>query len=407
MFDEKRATSWVRSTSGRSRCGRGALSLAALLLVSFAGRVASAQVWFAETFDANPPDYGFGYTYPEGANYVLSHLPDGGYDGSGAAHIRTLAGHGQYGLGWCTPDLGQSPSLGDAVYIRFRIRYDDDHTWVGTGANENKFILMGNTGVTPNSRVIVHSHAPAETTGCTLGFTDYEQRPPEVLWQPEDFGLPYRSWDAPRIDNLYGSLAPHVNISWDCAGPMLVTRSEWYHVQVYARSGASGDAEFKAWLNNGNPDAPTVELVGGFDLGVDGWPELCIGGYQTGEPAFDGGFRLDGLEIGAAFDAGWFPGGSSGGGGSGGAGSGGVGVGGGSGVGAGAGTGTSAGGSGPGATTGGGGDAPAANGVDGASGDGCGCHVGTESSPVWGAAALGIAAIASAARRRRRTALTG
>jgi len=279
------------------------LSVAVLLPVLTRAQVTA---WVRESFDSGPPMYGFAYMYPESGNYRFSHLPTGGHNGGGAAHLRTFAGREQYGLGWATVPLGRTFTIGEAVYIRFRIRYDDDQFWAGEGALENKFIQMGQTGVTPNSRIIVQSHRPHDSRGCTLGWVD----PGTGLtnWLPGFFGLPYSSWSASAISDLYGSLSPHVNISWDCAPPVAVTRSRWYHVQIRAKSGNTRNAEFTVWVNNNTYTSPTSRRAG-FDLGVVGWSgAVVIGGYQTEAPSRDGGFRLDDFEVGPVFDGAWFPG---------------------------------------------------------------------------------------------------
>jgi len=265
-------------------------------------------VWFRERFESNAPSYGFAYTYPEDGNFRRAHLPTGGYDGGGAAHLRTLAGRTQYGFGWGTPALPVAFRVGDGVYIRFRIRYDDDHRWAGEDAIENKFILMGETRGEVNSRVIVQSRGPSPSRGCSLGFTNYNAQPPQVFWLPRDFGLPYATWSDPAIATRYGSLSPHVNISWDCAPPVLVTSGQWYHVQVYAKSGVNNDAQFKVWINNNNYSAPNSQRIGGFNLGVERWSDgLHIGGYQTDAPSLDGGFRIDDLEVGPTFHSSYSP----------------------------------------------------------------------------------------------------
>jgi hypothetical protein len=282
------------------------------------------EAWFRESFDANPPMYGFGYVYPEAGNFVLSHLPTGSWDGSGAAHLRFLAGHTQYGVGWATTSLGHAFAMGDGVYIRFRIRYDDDQRWETNG---NKLILMGNSGAPPNSRIIFHDRPPSDSSICTLGQVDYGGTGMPFPWgTTAHFGLPNDSWSDAEIAGLYGGLSPAVNISWDCGPPSLVTHGNhanapapgpnsappvdgWYHFQFYAESGNPGQGAFKTWANNNQFAAPTAERSGLDEgLGVEAWSEgAVLGGYIDGPPAQDSGYAVDDFEIGPTFDPCWAP----------------------------------------------------------------------------------------------------
>jgi len=276
----------------------------AALLTLCAGAQAqtSGTVLFRDGFEGSAPRFGFGYSYPPSSSeFSLEKLASGGFNGA-AGHLRTFAGAEQYGLGWSTSPLGRSFANGDAVYIRFRIRYDDDHRWTGNGSLQNKFLMMGNADSSPNSRFIIHSEKPHQTSGCTLGFNGDGNG---TRWLPRDFGMNYNSWDDPAIAGLWGSLAIKVNISWSCAAPVPVTRGVWYHVQVYAKSGLNNTGEFKMWVNNNNFASPNSRATG-FTLGSDSWANgFTIGGYQTDTPSTTGGFRLDDVEIGTAFDGAW------------------------------------------------------------------------------------------------------
>lgn len=288
-----------------------------------------ATVWFRETFESNAPRYGFEWAFPEKGNYRLAHLPSGGWNGSGAGHLRVLAGREQYNLGWVVSPLERKFTPGDSVYLRFRIRYDDDYRW-DAGNPQNKLILMGTTRTTPNSRILVFQNGPSDSFGCTLGQVDYLKGTGPFAWAtPERFGMSARRWTDGSIAGQFGSIEPYVNISWigNCAPPALVTYGNhpkppvpgpssakpvdgWYHFQIYAESGPAGRGGFKQWVNNNDQAAPTSEVVGLRDgLGVQGWgdAQIFLGGYIGGAPGRDLGFRLDDFEIGGAFDSQWAP----------------------------------------------------------------------------------------------------
>jgi hypothetical protein len=282
-------------------------------------------VLFREDFDANaPPTYGFTYFFPENGSFTFDHLPTGSRDGSGAGHLRFLAGQTQYGVGWCTAGLRHAFAMGDGVYIRFRIRYDDDTRWDTIG---NKLIMMGTTGTEPNSRIIIHDRPPSDSSICTLGQVDYSGTGQTFPWATTaHFGLLEDSWSDPAIAGLYGGISPAVNISWDCGPPSLVSYGNhasapapgpgsappvdgWYHFQIYAESGGPGQGAFKSWANNNDFATPNAERIGlEFGLGVEEWQNgACLGGYIDSPPGQDIGYRVDDFEIGTTFDPCWAP----------------------------------------------------------------------------------------------------
>jgi hypothetical protein len=213
-----------------------------------------------------------------------------------------LAGREQYNLGWVAPSSG-SYSVGDAVYIRFRIRFDDDHLWLGDGSLQNKFILLGDSRAQAPSRFIVHNEKPHDTAYCALGYNRYDGSGPR--WMPRDFGLNYSSWEDPEIAGKYSSLSVKVNIGPECTPPLLLTRGEWYHVQIYAKSSANRTGEFKVWLNNDDFGSPNSQERG-FNLGTEAWGGgMTVGGFMSAAPTREGGFRLDDVELGTSFDPSW------------------------------------------------------------------------------------------------------
>jgi hypothetical protein len=308
-----------------------------LLLAAFAlayAQPAAAQVWYRNAFDT-PTQYGC-VKYANDGHWTNEHLATGGYDGSSAVHVRMHGGHTQYTLGWSCGPIAHSFTMGDGVYIRFRIRFDDDHRW-GEGWG-NKFFLMGTTGANPNSRIIIYMNPPTDSRGCTLGMRDYSQSgsSPFFPWAiPSYYGLSvapdrFDVDTTPNIFGRYGSLAAHVNIGWDCAPGIAVTYGNspspsrpgpagsaapvggWYHVQLYAQSGPAGGGLFRMWANNNALGSPTTERIG-FEggLGVTGWSDgFTIGGYMDNDtPSADLGYRIDDVEVAGSFDPAWYPGG--------------------------------------------------------------------------------------------------
>ncbi|MGH7129191.1 MAG: hypothetical protein ACREIV_11535 [Planctomycetaceae bacterium] len=282
----------------------GALSAAAAVsLLPLAAAAQSQSIVFRERFSSGAPGYAFAHTFPLAGMYTLSHDANGGPDGSGAAHLRMLAGRDQYNLGWVAGTSGRSFGVGDAVYIRFRIRFDDDHLWLGGGSLQNKFILLGESRAATQSRIIVHNEKPHPTSGCALGYDRYDGSGPR--WLPRDFGLNYSSWEDPAISGKYSSLSVKVNIGLDCTPPVLLTRGEWYDVQIYAKSSSNRTGEFKVWVNNNDFASPDSQ-VRGFNLGTHGWSSgMTVGGFMSEAPARDGGFLVDDVELATTFDPDW------------------------------------------------------------------------------------------------------
>lgn len=275
---------------------------ATLMLPLYAMAQSQGQI-VQEDFNGGAPNYSFAHTFPLAGMYTLSHDADGGPDGSGAAHLRMLAGRDQYNLGWVASTSGGSFSVGDAVYFRFRIRFDDDHLWLGGGSLQNKFILLGESRAQTQSRIIIHNEKPHPTSGCSLGYDRYDGSGPR--WMPRDFGLNYSSWEDPQIAGLYSSLSVKVNISLDCTPPLLLTRGEWYDVQIYAASSSNRTGEFKIWVNNNNFASPDSQ-VRGFNLGTFGWSSgMTVGGFMSEAPDRDGGYRIDDVQLGTSFDSDW------------------------------------------------------------------------------------------------------
>jgi hypothetical protein len=292
-----------RRPSSESPLGRTLTLFVALLLTAPLATGQSQGLIVHEDFNAGGPDYSFSHTFPFAGMYTITHDADGGRDGSGAAHVRLLAGRDQYSLGWVASTSGGNFVVGDAVYFRFRVRFDDDHTWLGGGSLQNKFILLGESRAATQSRIIIHNEKPHPTSGCSLGYDRYDGSGPR--WMPRDFGLNYSSWEDPQIAGLYSSLSVKVNISLDCTPPVLLTRGVWYDVQIYAKSSDNRTGEFKVWVNNNNFSSPN-SVFRGFNIGTHAWNSgMTVGGFMSEAPNRDGGYRIDDVELGTAFDPEW------------------------------------------------------------------------------------------------------
>jgi len=286
---------------------------------------------------AGPNLYCFENRYPQSrTTWETTHLPTGGYGGSGAAHVVVhgcAPGPGcntsehQFNIGWVTPALGGRHAIGERVFVRFRIKFDDDTNFPLEVFNA-KFILYGQTRTTPNSRWIIHLVPPFKNQGCSPGF-DYAP----MGWRPEngehvthaDWGLA-ADFGSPALAGGYAGFVPNVNISWSCAPAVLVTRANhaapvpapqrvgapprdgFYHLQFEAVSGLPGQADFRTWANNDDAARPSAEHVDMEEgLGVTGWDgAVDVGGYWGTAMAHDIGFTIDDFEIGPVFDPGFY-----------------------------------------------------------------------------------------------------
>ena len=312
-----------------------------LICAAMAGWMAASAPWsaqpeaqvtnyFASNFNTPGADnhYGFEWIRPGDGNWTHDFMPTGGYNGSGAAHVRILAGREQYNLGWTIPPLNRTFNMGDSIFIRFRIRFDDDQRWLGR-QGKNKFLMFGNAGP-PQSRVIIYQNPPNDSLGCTLGQVDYLNNTGPFPWATTQYlGLTGSWFNAPLYGN-FGSMEPYVNINWigNCAPPSLVTYGNrpsppapgpnsaapvngWYHFQLQVTSGNPGGGAYRVWVNNNTNGSPTSRQIGLIDgIGVSGWgnAQNYLGGYIDTAPATSMGYRLDDFQIGPTFDPNWYPG---------------------------------------------------------------------------------------------------
>jgi hypothetical protein len=263
-------------------------------------------------------------------NWQHDHLPTGGPGGAPCAHLTTFEGRQQYPLGWTTPPIGGEWEVGDELFFRFAIRYDDGFEFEPSW--RNKFLLHGSTGADPQSRIIAYMNTRASNLGACLGWQNYvdEDGPDWFPFSlPAHFGLT-GSNDWSNFGSQYGSIGVHVNIGWTAAGPVLVTagdaaappapgpssappRDGWYYGQIAARSGTGGSSLFRIWMNNNDEASPTVAQTiwheeADPDLGVVGWDGgATIGGYVDEPSPARQGFCIAAFEIGTAFRSDFYP----------------------------------------------------------------------------------------------------
>jgi hypothetical protein len=306
------------------------------------GPPSNVPVWFRTDFDdlnaAGSNLYDFANRYGQStATWETTHDETGGWLGSGAPHVVIHGCDGtlescntsehQFSIGWTTPEVGGTRQLGDAAFIRFRIRFDPGAYFAVESEWGAKFILFGRSEGSPNSRWIIHLEPPFKNQGCSLGF-DYSHmrwRPsPETWTDYMDWGFAHDFGHESMI-GLYASFESNVNIDWDCNPGVLVTRADhaapvpppqsigaapqdgWYHLQFEAVTGPDGTADFRTWANNNDRSRPSSEhLDMEHGLGVIGWDgSVDVGGYWGTADMPDLGFIIDDFEIGPEFDPTW------------------------------------------------------------------------------------------------------
>ena len=116
--------------------------------------VCQAQMLFQTDFENNPPTYGFPGMY-DGTQFREEHTT--GWSGQGS-RLTVLRGERQFDFGWYG-STGREWSAGDVMYVRFRVRFDDNWRWDGSGSQQNKMFDLG-VGGSGESRVILHQEKP-------------------------------------------------------------------------------------------------------------------------------------------------------------------------------------------------------------------------------------------------------
>jgi len=276
---------------------------------------ASPSPLFAVDFESNAPTYGFEELYPvtgrmgDVVHYGEEHLATGGFGGTGGSHLTALAGESQFQMGWLWSGAGPGGgwTWGDTIYIRFRIRFDDDYRWDGSGSQQNKMLDIGGGA---NARMILHNERDNPTTPCGLNHVDYDLPGNPVSNTAEDYGLPAGSFDG----GDWGAFSLKNGIDVPCTPPVAITHGVWYHVQVGVRlSSASGAADgfFMLWINDNDPMSPSSEardIIRELDEWNTSWD---FGGYWTNSNGLrPSSWVVDDLEVDTAFDCQWAPAGA-------------------------------------------------------------------------------------------------
>jgi hypothetical protein len=311
---------------------------------AFSPAQAQVATWFRADFNnlnqSGSNMYNFANRYAQSTTtWQTTHTTNEGWNGTAAPHVVI---HGcdpssptcnfsehQFNAGWVTPTVGGSRSMGDSVFMRWRIRFDPNTTFPPETVNA-KFILFGRTGTTPNSRWIIHLLSAKDNQGCTIGFDSYSfmnWTPPTNIWtRSAQWGLA-SDFNTGSVSGQYAGFSSHVNIDWSCAPAVLVTRANhpapvpkpqnvgaapvngWYHLQYQATSGGDGTADFRIWANNNSQSTPSSEHLNmASGLGTTGWDgDVNVVGYWGTNYQGQLGFIIDDFEIGPTFDPNWYP----------------------------------------------------------------------------------------------------
>jgi polysaccharide lyase-like protein len=248
----------------------------AAVLILFSG-IIRAEILVQEDFSGTAP-YGFEgqYTGEGGSQWYEESVA--GWSGSGS-HLVVREGARQFNLGWFG-NSGREWQAGDIVYVRFRIRFDDDWRWDGEGSMQNKLMEMG-LGGNGASRFILHNEKPHSTTPC---------------------GLP----DSVN-DGTIGGFSLKKGITEECTPPVMVTFGEWYHMQIAVRASSAGgnNGFFKVWVNNNDESNPSAQRLN-TSVTADLWDGFAFGGFFTDAAYYrDQGWVFDDFEIATNFDPDW------------------------------------------------------------------------------------------------------
>lgn len=286
------------------------MDLRSLVLLAFSlGVFVSPQQGGADTpgmlrqthFETNGPCYGMtcfpGGTLPTagqtcatrswqpGEEWCQEEVAGGGWNGSKGVRLYIRQGADQFDFGWYFGS-GRSWQVGDMAVWRFRIRYDDNFRWDGSGSQQNKITNQGQSG----NRFVIHNEKGSWTSQyCT----------------PLD----------PQSGGTYGpdtgSIAVKAGIANPCAGPVPITHGQWYHVQIGIQSSSSGTGSLRIWVNNNNLSQPNAATTG-LTFGVTNWDSSWnFGGFWTDQhDTRSQGWIVDDLETATDLDPNWYPGGS-------------------------------------------------------------------------------------------------
>lgn len=349
-----------RVGGGTERTGAVIRACVAAVALTVIASPAAAQIIYRNAIDdgANARCngcYGFNYVFAlnqDGGSWAHTYLPNGGDRGTGdgAVQVTLHGGRQQYRFGWGTGALnGWNPSLGDNVFIRFRMKLP--RSPVNGEPTRIKFIDWEegiSNGTDATSRVIAFLGNPWGACLLNQGTSDYGggYRTHHV---PSDYGL-----SGSTFSGDYVGLAVNRNIEGTriCAVPPIllthagnpnkgtpgyqhgrfgtypgaVAADGWYHIQIEVKSGTAGNAYFKQWANHnvysqpqsvqnplyyGNSHTTQPGQLAG--VGVYGWQTgMKVGHFIDTTPRGDFVYIIDDVEIGRTFDPSWYPGAASG-----------------------------------------------------------------------------------------------
>lgn len=309
------------------------------------------DVLFSSDLTQPQPLYNFASRYPNNGaanggndglqNCSYSHQATGGRFGGPVTRVTFFEGRWQYNCGYHIPSLGETWSIGDRKYFRFRIRVDDslrfDHDMPIKLWDDRGHESVGGT------RSILYFSPPYDIAsgGGKLGGYDNVDTPPEnggpnqrVI--PPWWGLAGNrgSW-VTTYSGLYGSLSIGVGVGLKYTDPILISYGNRASVPANPNSTSQSDVGgwlegqiemvcddensrlYAFWLNNNDYANPSsyirVFVPENEDPGL-----TCTGWSNTSFfPAWmDGGsgthaehtFYLDieNVEIGTSFDNEWF-----------------------------------------------------------------------------------------------------
>ncbi|OHA85378.1 MAG: hypothetical protein A2591_01635 [Candidatus Yonathbacteria bacterium RIFOXYD1_FULL_52_36] len=285
----------------------GAVFFPASVLAQTTG--GAQNVLFRADFNSGNSPYQFEGQYPTGTNWAVSTVAGGGKDGSNAAHLLMTQNVDQFQSGWYFN--GTKPGGGwtwnDVAYIRFRVKYDDNFRWDGSGSQQNKMVDIGSGS---GSRVILHQEKERPTTPCSINYVDYSQAGNPMYYTPSYFGLPANAFN----NGDYGFFSIKNGIDFPCTPPVLITHGVWYDVQMAVKlSSAPGvnDGYFKLWVNNNDVNSPSSQALS-IVRNTDGWnTSWDFGGYWTNFGIRTQGWTVDDFVTATTFDSNWYTTGGS------------------------------------------------------------------------------------------------
>jgi len=265
--------------------------------------LATSQIFISNDFNSSVN--GFEGRFNEGSNYTESWSANSGYNGSGGSRLVMMQNREQFTMGWFFDGTkpGAAWTWNDIAYVRFRIRFDDDYRWDGTGSQQNKLLDFGGD----DSRVILHNERDRPTTPCGLKNIDYSQPGQPVSNTEADYGLPAGAFD----NGNWGSLALKRGINEPCTPPVIVSHGVWYHVQLAVKISSAAnrsDGYFKLWLNNNDIQNPSTQILNIVQGLLDWNNSWTFGGYWTNANQFrNQGWIVDDFQMGDQFDSNWAP----------------------------------------------------------------------------------------------------